>query len=145
MFFAALLFLFPPAFAAALRFNKFPQSARDAVCGKFTEGMPYWGALTLTFRLLIAVSQFLRIDYPNLLAFVRLLLSMTVLVLLVNLRPYVYNRTFWVDVTCHVCLTALFGLQIIATSREFLGVAESLDPTRLNVFSAVTTLSTIFR
>jgi hypothetical protein len=145
VFVAALLFLFPPAFAAALRFNKFPQSARDAVCGKFTEGMPYWGALTLTFRLLIAVSQFLRIDYPNLLAFVRLLLSMTVLVLLVNLRPYVYDRTFWVDVTCHVCLTALFGLQIIATSREFLGVAESLDPTRLNVFSAVTTLSTIFR
>jgi hypothetical protein len=91
------------------------------------------------------MSQFLRIDFPNLLAYLRLVLSMGMLVLLMNLRPYVHDHTFWVDVTCHVSLTALFGLHIIATSREFLGVAESLDPTRLIVFSTVAILGTFFR
>lgn len=145
VFVAVLLLFIPPAFAAALHFNKFPQSARDAVCGKFTERAPYWGALTLTFRLLIAISQFLRIDYPNLLAFVRMLLSMTVLVLLVISRPYVHNAAFWVDVACYACLTALFGLQIIATSWEFLGVAQSLDTERQVVVSAATALGAIIR
>ena len=36
----------------------------------------------------------------HLLAFMRLMLSTCVLVLPVNQRPYVYNRTFGVDVTC---------------------------------------------
>jgi hypothetical protein len=91
VFVAALLFLFPAAFAAALRLKSFPPSARDAVCGKYSGPMFYWGAVTLSFRLLISAAQFLRVDYPNLMAFVRSSLSMGVLVLLVHLRPYVYT------------------------------------------------------
>jgi hypothetical protein len=143
VFVAALLFLFPAAFAAALRLKSFPPSARDAVCGKYSGPMFYWGAVTLSFRLLISAAQFLRVDYPNLMAFVRSSLSMGVLVLLVHLRPYVYRRTFWVDVACYVCLIAQFGLQTFATTRDFLGVAESSD--RRVFFLSVTTWSTVIR
>ena len=142
--FAALLFVFPALFAAALRLKKLPQSARDAVCGKFTEPVFYWGAVTLFFRLLVSVTQFLRVEFPNLLAFVRLFLSTGVIVLLVNLRPYVDERTFWVDVVCYVCLIAQFGLQVFAAEREFLAVAETSDKNKS--FSYVTsTLSTVVR
>jgi hypothetical protein len=120
VFVAVLLFLFPVAFAAALRMKKGFQRARDAVCGKFTGPAFYWGAVTLSFRLLISVVQFLRVDYPNVLAFTRSLLSIGVLILLVNLRPYVHERAFWVDVACYVCLIVQFGLQVFAATREFL-------------------------
>ncbi len=54
------------------------------------------------------------------LALTRSLLSVGVLALLVNLRPYVYQRTFWVDVACYVCLIVQFGLQVFSADREFL-------------------------
>ena len=143
VFVAALLFLFPVAFAAALRLKSFPPSARDAVCGKYSGPMFYWGAVTLSFRLLISAAQFLRVDYPNALSFTRMLMSVGVLVLLVHLRPYVYRRTFWVDVACYVCLIAQFGLQTFATTRDFLGVAESSDSR--DFFISVATWSTVIR
>jgi hypothetical protein len=144
VFFAALLFVFPAVFAAALRLKKLPQSARDAVCGKFTEPVFYWGAVTLFFRLLVSVTQFLRVEFPNLLAFVRSFLSTGVFFLLVNLRPYVDERTFWVDVVCYACLIAQFGLQIFSAEREFLGVAEVLDKNR-SFSKDMSTLSTVVR
>ena len=143
VFIAALLFLFPVAFAAALRLDKLSQSARDAVCSKFTGPMSYWAAVTLSFRLLISVTQFLRVEYPNMMAFVRLFLSIGVLFLLVNLRPYVHNRTLWVDVTCYVCLIAQFGLQIFTADRQYLGVAES--SVQASFFQSVSLWSAIIR
>lgn len=127
IFVATLLFLFPAAFAASLHLKKLPPIAQNAVCGRFTKPMYYWGAVSLSFRLFISVTQFLQVEFPNLLAFVRLFLSICVFFLLVNLRPYVDNRTFWVDVVCYVCLIAQFGLQIIAADRDYLGVAEASD------------------
>jgi hypothetical protein len=143
VFVAALLFLFPVAFAAALRLKNFPPSARDAVCGKYSGPMFYWGAVTLSFRLLISVAQFLRVDYPNLMAFVRSSLSIGVFFLLVHLRPYVHERAFWMDVVCYACLIAQFGLQTFATNRDFLGVAE--PPDRRGFFISVSTWSTVIR
>ncbi len=143
VFVAALLFLCPAAFAAALRQKNFPSSARDAVCGKYSGPMYYWGAVTLSFRLLISVAQFLRVDYPNLMAFVRSSLSIGVFFLLVHLRPYVHERTFWVDVACYACLIMQFGLQTFATNRDFLGVTESSD--RRSFFTSVSTWSTVIR
>jgi hypothetical protein len=125
VFVAVLLFLFPVAFVAALRLKKGFQRARDAVSGKFTGPAFYWGAVTLSFRLFISAAQFLRVDYPNLMVFVRMVLSVGVFSLLLYLRPYVYVRAFLVDVACFVCLIAQFGLQIFSRTREFLGVAES--------------------
>jgi hypothetical protein len=143
LFVAALLFLFPVAFTAALRLKNFPPSARDAVCGQYSGPMFYWEAVTLSFRLLISAVQFLRVDYPNALAFTRMLMSVGVFSLLLYKRPYVHERTFWVDVACYVCLIAQFGLQTISTTRDFLGVAESLDRERF--FRIVSTLSSVIR
>jgi hypothetical protein len=143
VFVAALLFLFPAAFAAALRLKKRFRTARDAVSGKYTGPMYYWGSVTLSFRLLISAAQFLRVDYPNALAFTRMLMSVGVFSLLLYKRPYVYQRTFWVDVACYLCLIAQFGMQTFATTRDFLGVAESSDRERF--FRAVTTLSSVIR
>jgi hypothetical protein len=123
--FAALLFFFPAVFAAALRMKNFPSSARDAVCSKFTAHAFYLGALTLSFRLLISFTQFLRVDLPNLMAFVRSSLSVAVLVLLMHKRPYIHVGAFWVDVACYVCLAAQFTLQGFHATRDYLGVAES--------------------
>jgi hypothetical protein len=143
VFVAALLFLFPAAFAAALRLKQFPPSAREAVCGTYSGPAFYWGAVTLSFRLLISVAQFLRVDLPNLMAFVRLLLSMGVFFLLVYLRPYVYTRSFWVDVACYVCLIAQFGMQGFAANRDFLGVAGSSNTE--GFFTDVSLWSTVIR
>jgi hypothetical protein len=140
VFVSVLLFLFPVAFAAALRLKNFPQSARDAVCGKYSGPAFYWGAATLSFRLLISVVQFLRVDYPNVLAFTRSLLSIGVLILLVNLRPYVHERTFWVDVACYVCLIVQFVLQIFAADREFLASSS-----RGSFFAVVSRSSSVIR
>jgi hypothetical protein len=143
VFFAALLFLFPAVFAAALRQKQFPPSAREAVCLKYTGPVFYWGAVTLSFRLLISVAQFLRVDLPNLMAFVRLLLSMVVFFLLVYLRPYVHTRSFWVDVACYVCLIAQFGMQGFAANRDFLGVAGSSNTA--DFFTDMSTWSAVIR
>jgi hypothetical protein len=143
VFVAVVLFMFPAAFAAALRLKNFPPSARDAVCGTYSGPMFYWGAVTLSFRLLISVAQFLRVNYPNLMAFVRSFLTIGVFSLLLYKRPYVHERTFWVDVACYVCLIAQFGLQIFAADLDFLGVTESYD--RRVFFTSVATWSTIIR
>jgi hypothetical protein len=143
VFIAALLFLSPAVFAAALYLKMLPQSAQDALCAKFTAPMFYWGAVTMAFRLLISFSQFLRVDFPNLLAFLRLSLSTGMLMLLMSLRPYVHDCTFWVDVTCYACLIAQFGLQAFSADREFLGVAQSLDQQAF--LSDVSISSAVFR
>ena len=78
------------------------------------------------------------------LAFVRSFLSTGVFFLLVNLRPYVDEGTFWVDVVCYACLIAQFGLQVFAADREFLGVAETLDKNK-SFSKDISTLSTVVR
>ena len=75
----------------------------------------------------------------------RLLLSTGVLVLLVNLRPYVHERTFWVDVACYVCLIAQFGLQVFDADREFLGVPVARSSDKETFFTKVITSSAVFR
>jgi hypothetical protein len=143
VFVAVLLFLFPVAFAAALRMKLFPQSARDAVCGKFTRPMFHWGAVTLVFRLLVSFSLFLRVSFPNLMSVARSFLSVGMLVVVVHARPYVSTHAFWVDVACYVCLTAQFILLIIAGDRDYIavGVLDSQD----TFFHNVSTSSTVIR
>jgi len=138
-----LVCLFPVAFAVALHLNKLPDKARAAVCHAYTTPMFYWGAVTLGFRLLISATEFLQVEYPNLLAFVRLFLSVGMFFLLMNLHPYVQPHTFWVDVACYVCLIAQFGLQTMAADRDYFGVVAS--PNQNQFFQAMSTLSTVFR
>jgi hypothetical protein len=143
MFVVVLICLFPVVFAVALHQNKLPEEARAAVCQAYTTPMFYWGAMTLGFRLLISVTEFLQVDYPNLLSFIRSFLSVGMFFLLVNLRPYVQPHTFWVDVVCYACLIAQFGLQTIAATRDYIGVVAS--PNQDAFFQAMSTLTAVFR
>jgi hypothetical protein len=141
----ALLCLFPVVFAAALLCNKLPASAHSCLCSAFTERMFYWGAVTLGFRLLIPLTQFLRVDYPSLLAFVRSFLTLVMFFCMVYCRPYKYEKTFWVDVTCYTCLIAQFGLQALVESFDFFGVVPSSTALLQNVFAGASTMIIVLR
>jgi hypothetical protein len=58
----------------------------------------------------------------------------------VNLRPYVHECTFWVDVACYVCLIVQFGLQVFAADREFLASSS-----RKSFFADVSRSSAVIR
>jgi hypothetical protein len=133
------------AFGVALLGNKLPASAHAAVCRAYSEHMFYWGAVTLGFRLLMSLTQFLRVDYPSLLAFVRLCLALVMLVMLMYFRPYKYQVAFWVDVACYVSLIALFGLQSLAESFEFLGVVPRSNASLLDFFVSISVVRTVLR
>jgi hypothetical protein len=141
----ALLCLFPVALAAALLHDKLPASARAAVCRAFTERMFYWGGVTLGFRLLMSLTQFLRVDYPSLLAYVRLCLALGMLILLFYTRPYKYERTFEMDVICYVCLIAQFGLQALLESFDVFGATPSSTALLQNLYSGTSTAIGIIR
>ncbi len=138
-----LLCFFPVAFFAALYLNKLPQSARAAICRSFTEPVYYWSAITLGFRLLISLMQFLQVLYPNVVSFLRMLLSTGMLFLLVHLRPHAFTHVFWLDVSCYICLIAQFGLQMIFTERDYLLV--SVADEQLEFHEKMTHLSLIIR
>jgi hypothetical protein len=138
-----LLCLVPVAFFAALWLNKLPEDARAVVCRAFTEPMFYWETLTLAFRLLISVIQFLQVAFPSLLAFMRMMFSLVVLILLVNLRPHLFTHTLWLDVVCYGCLVAQFGLQTFSATFDNLGL--DVLPEQRGFYSAMRTLSNVFR
>ncbi len=131
------------AFFVALWLNKLPEDARTVVCRAFTEPMFYWETLTLAFRLLVSVIEFLQVEFPSLLAFMRMMLSLGVFFLLVNLRPHLFTHTLWVDVVCYGCLVALFGLQTFSATFDNMGVTVSQD--QRSFYSAMRALSTFFR
>jgi hypothetical protein len=120
--FAVLLCFFPIAFATALWLNKLSEQARFAVCRAYTERLFYWGAVTLGFRLLMSITPLLvPVDYPNVSAFMHSILSGLMFGLLVHHRPYMAVHTFWIDLSCYLCLIAQFGLQAIISTRDALG------------------------
>jgi hypothetical protein len=138
-----LLCLFPLAFFAALWWNKLPEDAREVICGNFTQPVFYWEALTLAFRLLVSAIQFLQVDYPNLLASMRMILSLGVFTLLMILRPHVSGHTFWVDVVCYTCLIVQFGLQSFFANVDYFAITFTERQEQFAV--AITNLSLMFR
>jgi len=131
----------PVAFAAALLRNKLPEQARSAVCRAYTEQQFYWGAVTLGFRLLMSITPLIvLVQYPNVSAFVHLVLSGLMFFLLVHLRPYAAIHTFWIDVSCYLCLSAQFGLQTITSTRDALGTLQ-----QPSFFDSVEDCSVVFR
>jgi len=129
------------AFAAALLRNKLPEQARSAVCGAYREQLFYWGALTLGFRLLMSITPLIvPVQYPNISAFVHSVLSALMFFLVVHLRPYVVTCTFWVDVSCYLCLIVQFVLQAITSTRDVLGTLQ-----QPNFFDSVQVCSVVVR
>jgi hypothetical protein len=87
--------------------------------------------------------QFLQVLYPNVVSFLRMLLSTGMLFLLVHLRPPAFTHIFWLDVSCYICLIAQFGLQMIFTERDYLLV--SVADEQLKFHEKMTHLSLIIR
>ena len=136
-----ILCFVPIAFAGALLQNKLPEQARCAVCRAYTERLFYWGAVTLAFRLLMFITPLIvNVQYPNVSAFVHLVLSGIMFCLLMHHRPYVAVHTFWIDVCCYLCLIAQFGLQTISSTRDALGTLQ--QPT---FFDSIEVCSVVFR
>jgi hypothetical protein len=140
-----LLCLFPVIFAVALWKDKLPASARAALCRPYTERTFYWGAITLVFRLLISLLQFLQVEFPNLLAFMRGSVSSCMLGLLIFFSPYKHDRAFWLDVVCHVCLILQFGLQALEESGAYFGITLDADSSEMRFFRSLSILSLVLR
>jgi hypothetical protein len=131
----------PIAFAGALLRNKLPEQARCAVCRAYTERLFYWGAATLAFRLLMFITPLIvPVQYPNVSAFVHSVLSVIMFFLLVHMRPYAIIPTFWIDVSCYMCLIAQFVLQAISSTRDALGTLQ-----QPKFFESLEVCSVVFR
>jgi hypothetical protein len=120
---AVILSLIPFVFLALLKLNKIPDAARSAVTSAFTDSRYYWGALTLIFRFVATVIFATIRDFPSISALALQVCSLCMLTLLITLRPYVHNRTYYMDIFCNLCLVVQFGLQILVRNSESLGVA----------------------
>jgi hypothetical protein len=129
------------AFAVALFRNYLPAQAHSAVCSAYREQVFYWGALTLGFRLLVSIVVLLvPLNYSNISAFVRMGLSGLMFGLLVYYQPYSAIHTFWIDLTCYLCLIAQFGLQTISLTRDVLATLQLPS-----LFDSVELCSAVFR
>ncbi len=129
------------AFAVALFRNYLPAQAHSAVCSAYREQVFYWGALTLGFRLLMSIVLLLvPLNYSNISAFLRMVLSGLMFGLLVYHHPYSAIHTFWIDVTCYLCLIAQFGLQTISSTRDVLATLQLPS-----LFDSVELCSAVFR
>jgi hypothetical protein len=144
MVIVVLLCLFPVLFFASLKMNKLSENARAVVCHNLTQPAYYWSAVTLGFRLLISIMQFLQVRHPNLLAFIRMLLSTSMLVLHTHTRPYRLTHAFWIDVVCYLCLSAQFGLQMMFADLDFLAVIPTNNQEK-QFYGAIESLSSFFR
>jgi hypothetical protein len=97
--------------------------------------------MSLLFRFVMTVvfATVVR-TFPSITALARLLCSVFMFVLLIMLRPYAKQRTFYMDVFCNTCLIVQFSLQVLVRVSESLGIAvattNSFRPTLLNAATA---------
>ena len=120
---AVVLSVVPVVFWALLKFNKIPAPAKAAVCSAYTDSRYYWVAVTLIARFLMTVVFATVRDFPSLTAFGLLIFSIAMFGLLIFLRPYVEERTYYMDMFCYACLVVQFALQCLVRDSESLGVA----------------------
>ena len=120
---AAVLSIIPVVFWALLRFDKIPKAAKSAVISPYTDAEYYWGALSLLVRFVMTVVFATAREFPSITDLALLICSLCMLVLLIMLRPYAEQRTYYMDVFCYACLVIQFALQSIVRNSESLGVA----------------------
>ncbi len=118
-----ILSLFPVLFAAALRWKHLPPEVRITVCSAFLESHYYWGAVTLTFRLVMSIVYARVREFPSIAALVQSILCVAMLLLLTYQRPYRLASTYHFDVLCYVCLIIQFVLEVLVRSSESLGIS----------------------
>jgi hypothetical protein len=120
---AVLLSVIPAAFWALLKFNKIPAALKAIVCSAYSNSRYYWGAASLLFRFLMTVIFSTSRHFPSITALALLICTVFMFAFLIMLRPYVEQRTYYMDIFCYICLIVQFALQGIVRASESLGVA----------------------
>ena len=96
--------------------------------------------MSLFFRFVMTVVFATVRTLPSITALALLMCSVFMFGLLIMLRPYAKQRTFYMDVFCNTCLIVQFSLQVLVRVSESLGVAvattNSFRPTLLNAARA---------
>jgi hypothetical protein len=121
-----VLCIVPLLYAAALRWKLFPPDTRKKVCSAYSESKYYWGAITLSFRLVLSIVYALVQESPSTSALVRSFLCVAMLLLLTHQKPYRLATTYYFDVLCHFCLIFQFSMEVWVRAAESLGLP--VDP-----------------
>jgi hypothetical protein len=117
-----ILFLFPFLYAAALFSKRLPQNVQNAACGAYSESCFYWGAVTLTFRLVMSIVFTTIRTIPSTAALIQCLLCVAILALLLRQKPYRRASTYIFDILCYAILIIQFILLAVGTVSESLGI-----------------------
>ena len=96
------------------------------LCSPYTDDANYWVALALLFRFVVSVLSATVRQFPSVSAMVLSVCTVCMLLLLQSKRPYVDQRTYYMDMFCYFCLIVQFLLQSLAGASESLGL--SLNP-----------------
>jgi hypothetical protein len=122
----AFLCLFPFLYAAALRRGWLSQRVQTVVCGAFNkeEGI-YWGVVTSIFRLVMSIIFTTIRDFPSTAALIQLFLCVAISFLMIYQNPYREATTYRFDILCYAVLTIQFGLMVLVSVSQSLGVSTS--------------------
>ena len=123
VFLAAMLSLVPPLIWAGLKFNRIPAGVRASLCSPYTDAAHYWVALALLFRFIVSVLSATVRQFPSVSAMVLTMCTVCMLSLLLTQRPYIDQRTYYMDFLCYFCLIVRFLLQSLAGASESLGLS----------------------
>jgi len=118
-----MLSLVPLLIWAGLKFNRIPAHVRAVLCSPYTDAAHYWVALALLFRFIVSVLSATVRQFPSVSAMVLSVCTVFMLMLLMTHRPYVDQRTYYMDIFCHFCLIVQFMLQSVAGASESLGLS----------------------
>jgi hypothetical protein len=119
---AALLSIVPLFFWIVLKFNKISLRTRTALCAAYADSKHHWMPITLMFRFVITVTSATVTQVPSIAAMALSVFTVCMLMLLIVLRPYFHQRTFFMEVFCYACLIIQFSLQSVARASESVGV-----------------------
>jgi hypothetical protein len=148
VFVAALLSLVPLLIWAALKFNRIPAHVRALICSPYTDTAYYWVALALLFRFTVSVLSAAIREFSSVSAMVLSICTVCMLMMLLTQRPYVEQRTYYMDIFCYLCLNVQFLLQSLAGASESLGVSLNRNnrffKTVRNASTASATLQCVF-
>ena len=143
VFVAAMLSLVPLFLWAGLKFNKIPKDTRAVLCSPYTDAAYYWVALALMFRFIVSVLSATIRQFPSVSAGVISVCAVCMLMLLLTQRPYVDQRTYYMDVFCHFCLIVQFVLQCLSAASESLGLSLNQNSPFFITVRDASTASTI--
>jgi hypothetical protein len=145
VFVAVALSLVPFLLWAVLKFNKIPAHTRAVLCSPYTDAAYYWVALALMFRFIVSVLSATVRQFPSVSAGVLSICTVCMLIVLLIQRPYVDQRTYYMDVFCHFCLHVQFVLQSLAGASDSLGLSLNKNSHFFEIVRDASTASTIIQ